>query len=157
MESAGQIWPVNEDKGPRRSHIIGKAYEITKENINRLAHELDEFHRAYDALNANCISLSLHESRMGELQSLLRAEELRLSDYAEEIVRLKYAIEYEISKSYPIVAASNEMRLAYIEHMKTKFTPDGSHFQADVRLNEAAAGLGLALADVKRAAKGGGA
>jgi len=49
-----------------------------------------------------------------------------------------------------LVEASNEMRLAYIEHMKTKFTSDGSHFQADVRLNEAAAGLGLALVDIKR-------
>jgi hypothetical protein len=49
--------------------------------------------------------------------------------------------------------ACNEMRLAYIDHMKTKFTSDGSHFQADVRLNEAAGSLGLALA-AYQAAKG---
>lgn len=35
---------------PHRSHIIGKVYDITKENVNKLIKELDEYHSYADKL-----------------------------------------------------------------------------------------------------------
>ena len=39
-----------------------------------------------------------------ELQALLRADELRVREYADEVGRLKSAIAYAIEKSYPVMA-----------------------------------------------------
>lgn len=35
---------------PKRNHIIGKVYDITKENVNKLIKELDEYHQYADKL-----------------------------------------------------------------------------------------------------------
>lgn len=37
---------------PQRNHIIGKAYDVTAESINKLVQELDQHHAYCNALEA---------------------------------------------------------------------------------------------------------